>query len=71
MTVEKLIDFIDSMMKIYETHSQFAREKLFKRMKEMTAHQIETELMYIADMESRAYALKLLLEDIEEHKDEF
>ena len=61
----KIIEVIKESRRLYLNHAQFAREKLSKKMNNLTAQQVQTEMMYIADMESRAYALSLLLEELE------
>lgn len=66
MTIETIINLIKESKALYLVHVEQARTRLKKRMDDMTSHQISTEMLYIQDMESRAYAMQLLLEEIEE-----
>lgn len=65
MTTEKIIETIKDNKERYLKEASFARVKLQANMKDMTAQQISTEMMFIQDMESRAYCLFLLLEELE------
>ena len=65
MPTEKIIETIKDNKERYLKEASFARVKLQANMKAMTAQQISTEMMFIQDMESRAYCLFLLLEELE------
>ena len=65
-TTENIIKTIKESKELYLTHAISAKEKLKKRLDYSTAQQVAEETIYIQDMESRAYALILLLEEIEE-----
>ena len=63
---EKIIQLIKESKETYLLHCSNARKKLAKNYDQMTAQQIAGETIFIQDMESRAYALSLLLEEIDE-----
>ena len=67
---EKIIQKIKDTRMLYLHEEQYAREKMHKEMDMMTAQQIQQETIFIQDMESRAYALFLLLEELEALDDE-
>lgn len=64
MEKEKIIETIKNQKTQYLIEVESARNRLQKRFENLTAHQIEAEMEFIRDMESRAYAMTLLLEDI-------
>ena len=66
MNKEEIINLIKNTRSQYLIELEHARERLHKRFEDLTSHQIEAEMEFIRDMESRAYALQLLLEEIEE-----
>ena len=66
-TKKQILNYIHESLELYSKHAKYSREKLQKNMNDMTGQQIMIENLFIADMESRAYAMKLLLEDIEEN----
>ena len=67
MTKKEIIQLIKDTKDLYFNELNLAKKKLSKRLDDLTSHQIECELSYTRDMESRAYALMLLLEEIEEN----
>ena len=68
MKAEKIIQTIKETRKLYLNQCALSRIKLSQEMKNMTAQQIQQEMLFISDMESRAYCLFLLLEELEETK---
>ena len=68
MTTEKIINTIKESREMYLHHAKHSREVLSNKMQLMTGQQIQQEMLFITDMESRAYALKLLLEELEVEK---
>ena len=66
MSKEEIIKTIKESRTCYLIHVEHARKRLQDHIENMTAQQIAQETIYIQDMESRAYALMLLLEEIEE-----
>ena len=66
MEKEKFIELVKAQQELYLHESQKARERMNKYINEMTAQQIAQEVIFIQDMESRSYAMKLLIEDLEE-----
>lgn len=66
MTTEKIIETIKENKERYLKEASIARVKLQANMKDMTAQQIQQDMLFISDMESRSYCLFLLLEEIEE-----
>ena len=69
-TAEEIINQIKETRNLYLNQCAIARIKLKQEMTEMSAQQIQKEMLYITDMESRAYAMFLLLEDLEELKED-
>ena len=65
MTTERIIETIKESKKTYLNHAKYARESLCNKMQQMTGQQIQQGMLFITDMESRAYALTLLLEELE------
>ena len=66
MTKEQVIKLIKDQQSLYLGEARISRDKIANRMKSATAQQIMQETIFMQDMESRAYAMKLLLEDIED-----
>ena len=66
MNKEEIINLIKNTRTQYLIEMEHAREKLHKKFDDYTTHQMMSQLEFIGDMESRAYALQLLLEEIEE-----
>ena len=64
MTIEELIQKIKERRERYLSQLNNARLRLKKEMDYMTSSQISSDMLHIHDLESRAYALLLLLEDI-------
>ena len=67
MTKKEIIQLIKDTKDSYFNELNLAKKELSKRLDDLTSHQIVCELNYIRDMVSRAYALMLLLEEIEEN----
>lgn len=70
MNKEKIIQLIRSHLERYERQVNFSKEKMKRHIYFSTSQQIAQENIFILDMESRAYALVLLLEELEETDDE-
>ena len=66
MNSEKIKELIKNSRNQYLHELEYARNRLHARFEQMTSHQITSEMEFISDMESRAYALLLLLEEIED-----
>ena len=66
MNREEIIKKIKESRTCYLVHVEHARKIFQDNIEDMTAQQIAIETIYIQDMESRAYALTLLLEELEE-----
>ena len=67
MTEQKILRKIEETRQCYLHEALVARERLIKNVKDgFTGQQIERDLVFITDMESRAYCLLLLLEEINE-----
>jgi len=64
MKEKQIINLIESTRALYQTQKDIALRDLKKDMSKMSAQQIANEMIFIQEMESRAYCLKLLLEDI-------
>ena len=64
-TPEQIIAIVKDNKENYLNHCAHAKAKLISQINEMTTSQIQQEMIYIADMESRAYAMFLLLEELE------
>ena len=64
-TPEQIITTIKENKERYLNQCAISKAKLISQVKEMTSSQIQQEMIYIADMESRAYAMFLLLEELE------
>lgn len=69
MTTTKIITKIKESRERYLAEAGFARRRLSKNLNNITGQQIQQENIFIQDMESRAYALFLLLEEIEDEDD--
>ena len=65
-TSQEIIQKIKDQKELYIHEVEMARKRLKKHEDDMTAQQISQEVIFIQDMESRAYAMSLLLEEIEE-----
>ena len=68
MKSEQMIKLIEETRQLYLTHVNHARRKLDAQIEHLTAQQIAQETIYIQDMESRAYALLLLIEEITDYE---
>lgn len=66
MTGKEIITLIKETKQLYLREIAYARERLNRQIENMTAQQIAQENIFIQDMESRAYAFSLLLEEIED-----
>ena len=66
MTGKEIITLIKDTKELYIREITHARERLNRESENMTAQQIAKEVIFIQDMESRAYAFSLLLEEIED-----
>ena len=66
MTKLQVMQLISETKNLYDTHVKVARERLQRDFKNMTAQQIMAENIFIQDMESRSYALFLILEEIDD-----
>lgn len=66
-TAEEIIKTIKETRELYLKHCAIAIVKLKEEMTQLSAQQIQQEMLYISDMESRAYAMFLLLEELEVH----
>lgn len=66
MKEKQIINLIESTRALYQTQKDIALRDLKKDMSKMSVQQIAKEMVFIQEMESRAYCLKLLLEDIME-----
>ena len=64
MTSLQIVNLIQETKERYLNEVKHARARLKKHEEDLTAQQISTEVIFIADMESRAYAMTLLLEEI-------
>ena len=65
-TSQEIILKIKAQKELYIHEVEMARKRLKRHEDELTAQQISQEIIFIQDMESRAYAMTLLLEEIEE-----
>lgn len=66
MTKTEIIVLIKETKNRYATEMTLAVKRLHDNVKNMTSQQAQQEMIFISDMESRAYAMTLLLEEIEE-----
>ena len=66
MTNEKILKTIKETRQLYLNEKNLAVTKLSKELSNLTSSQVQQEMIFIADMESRAYALTLLIEDLED-----
>lgn len=66
MTSAKIISKIKETRERYLAEAGFARRRLSHNLSNLTGQQIQQENIFIQDMESRAYSLFLLLEEIED-----
>lgn len=64
----KIIQLIKEDRENYLHHANIEKESVKRHFNEMTAQQIQRSMVYIQDMESRAYAMMLLLEEIEDNE---
>ena len=63
MTKKKIIELLYEHKDLYECEAEHSRKRLLRN--NPTAQQIAKETIHMQDMESRAYAIRLLLEEIE------
>ena len=65
-TRKQIIELINERMKSYKYHKEHHYKELTRNMEAYTSYQVQQEMIFISDMESREYALRILLEEINE-----
>ena len=68
MKSEQMIKLIEETRQLYIIQANYGKKKLNSKIEFLTAQQIAQETIHIQDMESRAYALKLLIEEITDYE---
>lgn len=68
MKSEQMIKLIEDTRQLYLIQANYAKSKLNAQIEHLTAQQIAYETIHIQDMESRAYALQLLIEEITDYE---
>lgn len=68
MKSEQMIKLIEETRQLYLNEVKHARTRLNSSIEHMTGQQIAQETLFIQDMESRAYALFLLIEEITDYE---